>query len=106
MRTQPTRNSALRSIGANTMALLSAAFLTLSACTATSPPPSAAGGGAVAYTEGVPGGVMVNTVDMSAKVTAIDTAHRKLTLLGPDGDKVTVKVGPEAVNFDQIRFSG
>ncbi|MEE4113919.1 MAG: hypothetical protein V2I40_13960, partial [Desulfobacteraceae bacterium] len=23
--------------------------------------------------------------------------------LGPDGDKVTVKVGPEAVNFDQIR---
>jgi hypothetical protein len=46
---------------------------------------------------------MVNTVDMSARVTAIDTAHRKVTLLGPDGDTVTVKVGPEAVNFDQIR---
>jgi Cu/Ag efflux protein CusF len=46
---------------------------------------------------------MVNTVDMSARVTAIDTARRKMTLLGPDGDKVTVKVGPEAVNFDQLR---
>ncbi len=41
---------------------------------------------------------------MSASVTAIDTAHRKVTLLGPDGDKVTVKVGPEAVNFDYIQW--
>lgn len=46
---------------------------------------------------------MVKTMKISARVTAIDTAKRKVTLLGPDGDKVTVKVGPEAVNFDQIR---
>jgi len=87
----------------STLVLLLAALLALTACTATSPPPPAAGAGAVAYAEGVPGGVMVNTVDISARVTAIDTANRKVTLLGPDGDKVTVKVGPEAVNFDQIR---
>ena len=85
------------------MAMLLTALITLSACTTASPPPPAAGAGTVAYAEGVPGGVMVNTVDMSARVTAIDTANRKVTLLGPDGDKVTVKVGPEAVNFDQIR---
>ena len=85
------------------MALMLAASLNLIACTTPAPPPPASGSGAVAYAEGVPGGVMVNTVDMSARVTAIDTAKRKVTLLGPDGDKLTVKVGPEAVNFDQIR---
>lgn len=104
MLTKTIRNSALKSIGANAMALLFAALLTLTACTtASSPLLPAVGGGAVAYTEGVPGGTMVTTVDMSARVTAIDTANRKVTLLGPDGDKVKVKVGPEAVNFDQIR---
>ena len=40
---------------------------------------------------------------MSARVTAIDKANRKVTLLGPDGKKSTIKVGPEAVNFDQLR---
>ena len=51
----------------------------------------------------MPGGVVVNTMDVSSRVTAIDAANRKVTLLGPDGDKFTVKVGPEAINFDQIR---
>jgi len=97
------RYSVSNAIGMSAMAMLLTALITLSACTTASPPPPAAGAGTVAYAEGVPGGVMVNTVDMSARVTAIDTANRKVTLLGPDGDKVTVKVGPEAVNFDQIR---
>jgi hypothetical protein len=85
------------------MAVVLAVSLNLTACTTPAPPPPASGSGAVAYTEGVPGGVMVKTMKISARVTAIDTAKRKVTLLGPDGDKVTVKVGPEAVNFDQIR---
>lgn len=83
--------------------LMVVALAFFGACTTTAPPPPASGEGAVGYVEGVPGGVMVNTVDISARVTAIDTATRKVTLLGPDGDTVTVKAGPEAVNFDQIR---
>jgi len=93
----------LKSFIFSMMALMLATSLTLFACTTASPPPPTSGGGAVAYAEGVPGGVMVNTMEISARVTAIDTANRKVTLLGPEGDKVTVKVGPEAVNFDQLR---
>lgn len=103
MRTKPLRNSALKSLSANTMALFFVVLLTLTACTTASSPPPAVEGGAVVYTEGVPGGTMVTMVEISARVTAIDTANRKVTLLGPDGKKVTVKLGPEVVNFDQIR---
>jgi hypothetical protein len=42
-------------------------------------------------------------VDISARVTAIDHANRRVMLLGPNGEKKTVTVGPEAVNFDQVR---
>ncbi len=80
-----------------------AGLLTLISCTSVSAPPPTEASRASAYQEGVPGGVVVNTVDVSARVTAIDKANRKVTLLGPDGEKFTVKVGPEAVNFDQIR---
>jgi len=64
------------------------------------PPPEAASAGA--YQEGVPGGVIVNTIDVSARVKDIDKENRKATLLGADGKTFTVKVGPEAVNFDQV----
>lgn len=83
--------------------MLSAAFLlVLTACSTPTPPPPAKGGGAVAFQEGVPGGVIVATVDVSARVMAIDKDNRKVTLLRSDGTKSVVKVGPEAVNFDQI----
>lgn len=58
---------------------------------------------AAATSEGVPGGVVVQTYELTAVVVAIDLANRKLTLLGADGVKQTVKVGPDAINFDQIR---
>ena len=57
----------------------------------------------MAYKEGVPGGVMVDTVTVSAEVTAIDAVNRTATLQEPDGETFTVTVGPEAVNFDQVR---
>ena len=86
--------------------MLSAAILlVLTACSTPTPPPPAKGGSAVAFREGVPGGVIVNTVDVSARVTAIDKVNRKVTLLKHDGKKSIVKVGPEAVNFDQIKVS-
>ena len=49
------------------------------------------------------GGVVVQTYQLTAKVIGINKAGRKVTLLSPDGIKETVKVGPDAVNFDQIR---
>jgi hypothetical protein len=103
MKTKPVRHEPLNAIVVTILALLFAGILTLTACSPTSPPPPAKETSSTDFQEGVPGGVIVNTVDVSAKVTAIDTSNRKVTLLGPDGDKFTVKVGPEAVNFDQIR---
>ena len=58
---------------------------------------------AAVVAEGVPGGSAVQTYELTATVTAIDKASRKVTLMGRDGIKQTVKVGPEAINFDQIR---
>jgi translation elongation factor P/translation initiation factor 5A len=86
-----------------TMALLPAALFTLTSCSSTSTPPPPVGSAVRIYAKGVPGGVVVQTVKVTATVTAIDQAKRKATLLGSDGKKFTVKVGPEAVNFDQIR---
>jgi Cu/Ag efflux protein CusF len=57
---------------------------------------------AVAVAEGVPGASAVETHQLTATVTAIDKATRKVTLLGRDGIKQTVTVGPAAINFDQI----
>ena len=85
------------------LALLAAAPFTLTSCSSTSPPPPPVGSANITYTKGQPGGVLVQTVKVSATVTAIDQAERQATLQGPDGKKFTVKVGPVAVNFDQVR---
>lgn len=103
MRTRSVRDTALMAIVAGSLVLIPATLLILTACSTVSPPPPSEAKTSVAFQEGVPGGVIVNTADVSARVTAIDKAKRKVTLLGPDGKKFTVKVGPEAVNFDQIR---
>lgn len=59
--------------------------------------------GAAVTAKGVPGGAIVQTRELTATVVEIDNVSRRLTLLSKDGIKQTVKVGPEAVNFDQIR---
>lgn len=56
-----------------------------------------------AFVEGTAGGVFVETFEFTAKVAAIDPARRMVTLVSDDGIKQVVKVGPEAINFDQIR---
>jgi len=53
--------------------------------------------------EGIPGSVTVNTVTVTAKIITIDITNRKVTILSPEGEDVTVRVVPEAVNFDQLR---
>lgn len=85
------------------LALLSVALLTFTACSSTSTPPPDVGSARIDYAKGVPGGVVVQTVKVTATVTAIDQAKRTATLRGSDGKKFMVKVGPEAVNFDQVR---
>jgi Cu/Ag efflux protein CusF len=56
----------------------------------------------VAYEEGVPGGIVLATVDVQATVTAIDKENRMVTLEGNDGVTREVKVGPQVVRFDEI----
>ena len=85
------------------LALLSVAMLTLISCSSTSKPPPAVGSARMDYTKGVPGGTIVQTFKTTATVTAIDQAKRTATLLGSDGKKFMVEVGPAAVNFDQVR---
>jgi hypothetical protein len=51
---------------------------------------------------GMPGGAVVSVYELTASVIAINKQARSLTLLGSDGIKQSIKVGPEAVNFDQI----
>lgn len=58
---------------------------------------------AAAYQPGVAGGVMVDTFQITATVTAVDSAKRQATLVTPDGKKTQFKAGPEVVNFPQIR---
>jgi len=58
---------------------------------------------AATVAEGVPGGVVVETHEMTATVTAVDYANRRLHLLTSDGFRQTAKVEPEVTNFDQIR---
>lgn len=84
--------------------LLPAALLALTSCSSTSPGPSAETTSVASFQKGVPGGVVVETHKITATVTGIDPASRKVTLVSPDGKKTTVKCGPEVINFDQIRM--
>jgi hypothetical protein len=56
----------------------------------------------VAFIEGTAGGVFVQTLEITAKVAAIDQAKRKVTLVSDDGIKQVAAIGPAAINFDQI----
>ena len=82
-------------------ALLPAVMLAFTSCSST---PEGQSATVVATEKGVPGGTFVETYQVTATVTGIDAADRKVTLVTPDGKKTTVKCGPEVVNFDQIRI--
>lgn len=60
------------------------------------------GASMAAYVEGVPGGVMVDSSEITATVSAVDKKKRTVTLTASDGKSFTAKVGPEAVNFGQV----
>ena len=85
------------------LALLPAAMLTLTSCSSTSSAPPVGTTAAASFQQGVPGGVVVETRKLTATVTGLDAASRKVTLVAPDGRMTTVKCGPQVINFDQIR---
>ena len=89
----------LASLRIQASTLLLPATLVLSSCSST---PKLEPNTTTVYKPGVPGGIIVETYQDTAKVTAIDPATRKITLVTPDGRKETFKAGPEVINFDQI----
>ena len=79
------------------------AVLIFTGCATTEPPPPSTADQSQSYETGVPGGLTVNTITISARVVDINSTDRKLTLLKANGEKETIKVGAAAVNFDQIK---
>lgn len=57
-----------------------------------------------AIVAGSAGGINVRTFELTANVAAINASSREVTLVSDEGIKQTIHVGPEAINFDQIRL--
>src|SRR4051812_38109569 len=81
--------------------ILAAASLAPSALLAEPLDPAADGATIVATAPGK--GVAERVAQISASIEAVDSAKRTVTLKGPGGEIVTLAVGPEVQNFDQIR---
>jgi hypothetical protein len=50
-----------------------------------------------------PGGVMVDTTSLTAKVLSVDPEHRRAVVEEPDGHKKTIKFGKKVTNLDQLQ---
>jgi Cu/Ag efflux protein CusF len=46
---------------------------------------------------------VVETIKVTATITAIDKATRDVTLKGPQGNEMTVTAGPDVKNFDNLK---
>jgi hypothetical protein len=58
---------------------------------------------AVAPKGEMPAGIIVDTVEMTAKVEAVDGIARTVTLRGPEGNVRTVKVDESVKRFDEVK---
>lgn len=83
--------------------LLAAATLSFISCSSTVYGPIDDKTPGATFEKGVPGGTLVETYKLTATVASIDASARKITLLGQDGKKTTVKCGREITNFEQIQ---
>lgn len=52
---------------------------------------------------GVPGGLFVENLEITATVLDIDYENQTVKLLKPDGFTSQINVGPEAINFNKIK---
>jgi len=68
-------------------------------------PPSASAADAVqvAAPGEKPGGIMVSTREMTARVDAVDAQKRLVTLTGPRGNTATLKVDDAVQNLDRLQ---
>ncbi len=101
----------------STLLSICAALFIFTACTTSPPPqspeaeansantplPSSEGGNSVVFQKDVSGGVIVNTVEATVQIAAIDHTNRNMTLVMPDGKKVDIKAGADVRNFDQLQ---
>lgn len=88
------------------VALLAVMAMVFNGCDKNGTPeaaPSADASTAVLFAEGIPGGIITDTLTLDAEVVAINHKARTAKLLMPDGKKRSVTVSPEAINFDQIQ---
>ena len=83
-----------------TITLLPVVMLALASCS--SAPPGDVSS-TVITEKGVPGGMRVQTYTIEAKVTAVNAASRKVTLVTRDGVENILTAGPDVVNFGQIQ---
>ena len=81
--------------------IIAAASLAPSALLAQSLDSAARGATITATAPGT--GVAERVAQITASVEAVDSAKRTITVKGPAGNIVTLPVGPEVQNFDQIR---
>lgn len=92
MKMKPMKSAAL--------ALLPGALLTLGSCSSTVP-----GEQSTTVNKTATSTTVVDTVRVTATVTAIDATERKLKVTYANGKRVTVKCGPEVRNFNQIHIN-
>lgn len=83
------------------LALLPVALLTLTSCSSSPNGPDATQRSTVIESRN--GAMVVDTVTLTATVTAIDAGTRKLTLTSSNGFSTTVTAGKSVINFNQIK---
>lgn len=85
--------------------LVSASVALLPACQAgdTSDLPPTSASSVSVFEPGVPGGVSTNVIKTTALVSAIDYKKRTVTLKNDRNETRTLKVGPAATNFNQVK---
>jgi hypothetical protein len=82
------------------LALVPATWLAFTSCSSA---PKVEKATTVAYREGVPGGTLVETYNITVRVTDIDAASRKVTLVAPDGSRNTFAAKPTDRTFGRLR---
>ena len=88
------------------VAVLATAGMAIHSAAQTNSPAVAPSGEAtttVLMVEGLPGGIITDTLTLDAEVVAINHETRTATLLLPGGEKMPMAVGPDAINFDLIQ---